>query len=145
MVSIDPLAWINYNSTFISEPLFSSISLFLLQLHFSKRASPMLATSSSSSSSSTAISLHPLTNYNASATPSLNPYSLSFSSSYSYLSPLSFRLHSSKTHLRITPKKVLHSTETDFFSFPFFLKIFLPVHFLSSSFVFFSSVYRDWG
>ncbi|TYH65510.1 hypothetical protein ES332_D06G061000v1 [Gossypium tomentosum] len=66
----------------------------------------MLATSSSSSSS-TAISLHPLTNYNASATPSLNPSSLSFSSSYSYLSPLSFRLHSSKTHLRITPKKGL--------------------------------------
>ncbi|KHG11723.1 hypothetical protein F383_12230 [Gossypium arboreum] len=66
----------------------------------------MLATSSSSSSS-TAISLHPLANYNASATPSLNPSSLSFSSSYSYLSPLSFRLHSSKTHLRITPKKGL--------------------------------------
>ncbi|KAE8705908.1 putative adenylate kinase 5 [Hibiscus syriacus] len=58
----------------------------------------MLATCSSSCC--TATSLHPLTNYNASATPSLNPSSISFSSSYS---SLTLRLHG-KTHLRISPK-----------------------------------------
>ncbi|KAE8735432.1 putative adenylate kinase 5 [Hibiscus syriacus] len=56
-----------------------------------------------SSSCCTATSLHPLTNYNASATPSLNPSSLSLSSSCSSLSPPLFS-SSGKTHLRISPK-----------------------------------------
>ncbi|XWS73036.1 hypothetical protein CRYUN_Cryun02cG0091400 [Craigia yunnanensis] len=95
MVSVDPLA-INYFST-SSESLYFPLAHSLPSLREQQK---MLATSCTTTSLT---SLHSLANYNAYPTPFLNPSFLFSSSSYSYLSPISFGLYS-KTHVRINPK-----------------------------------------